>query len=441
MSMNFYPAGAKQCEVCGDHLGALVCDREKKHFICNKPSCAKKNVRPLLPISGQKCDGPGCCKMVPPMLYASRPRRFFCSSRCASSYEYSRSSFVKVKCTYCGKQLRRRVREATGPHFCVGHYNKYIGEQRDKDECGRFLKLYRLVLERFCKGRYGSLRGARCELRQFFRFLVQSKITKLSAVTSDVVSNFLARPGKHSPRADYVKKMFDFLHRTGRFKKPNPVMSRVQYAPGVSHTVLQPSDDQIDQVWTILEARGSTKVKFIISAAEDFGPRRPEMCRLLISDINWRRKTIRVRNPTKALLAGEVPFGRRTERLLKAWLKERGACNHDFILVNSKNGRLSPASFTYLLNGTFLKKWHGRIRTLGLDRFHFHSLRHRNTTKLDEKGVGPETNMKVHHWGKRASMGIYLATSEQEIAEGVARVWKVIETRRDPLSVALVERG
>lgn len=438
MGIKFYPAGAKQCEVCDDPLGALVADSERKHFVCNKASCARTNIRPLVLISGRKCDNPGCAKKVPRRLYVSRPKLFFCSSRCFSNYQYSCSSFVMVNCAYCGKQLRRLTGVAAGPHFCPGHYNKYVGEQRDKDECGCFFRLYQLVLENFCKGHYRRLAPARSELRQFFRFLVHSKITKLSAVTPEVVSAFLARPGKHGPRADYVKKMFDYLFDSGRFKGSNPVMSRVQYLPRVAHKVLPYSNEEMAEISATAEARGSAQVKFILSAADDFGPRRPEMCRMRISDIKWRRRTIRVRNPTKSLEAGEVPFSRRTKRLLKAWLKERGTLSHDFILINTKNRRMSPTSFTYLLKSVLLKEWHGRVRSLGVDSFHFHRLRHNNTTKLDEKGVEPETNMKIHRWGKRASMEDYLVTSEQEIAAGVAQAWKVIETGRGPLRVTAV---
>jgi integrase len=440
MSMNFYPAGSKRCEVCGDPLDAIVCYRGKEHFICNKRSCARTTTRPLKLISGHKCEGPGCPNLVPPMLYPGKPKHFFCSSRCTSNYEYSRRSFVQVKCSYCGEKLRRLPDDAAGLHFCPGHYNKFIGEQRDEEECGCFFKLYQLVLKNFCEGHYNGLAAARCELRQFFRFLDESKITKLSAVTADVVSKFLARPGKHRPRADYVKKMFDFLIHSGRFKGPNPVMSRVHYPACVARPVLPYSEEEMAQISATVEARGSTQVKFILSAADDFGPRRSEMCKMRIPDINWRRRIIRVRNPTKSLEAGEVPFSRRTKSLLRAWLKERGTRNHRFILINSKGGQLRPTAFTYLLKGTLLKKWHGHIRTLGLDSFQFHRLRHNNTTMLDEKGVEPETNMKVHHWGERASMGVYLTTSEREIAEGAANAWKVIETGRGPLSVAAVQR-
>lgn len=440
MGISFYPAGAKQCEVCGEPLGALAAYSERKHFVCNKPSCARTNIRPPLLISGRKCDNPGCVKNVPRRLYANRPKRFFCSSRCLSNYEYSRRSFVKVSCAYCGKQLRRIKDDATGLHFCPGHYNKYVGEQRDKAECGCFFKLYQLVLETFCKGHYRWLAPARCELRQLFRFLVQSGITKLSAVTPEVISAFLARPGKHNPRADYIKKMFDYLHRSGRFKGPNPVMSRVHYKPRAAGKVIPYSNAVMAEISRIVEARGSAQTKFILSAADDFGPRRPEMCRLRIPNISWRRGTIRVCNPTKSLISGEVPFSRRTMKLLKAWLKERGNCSHDFILVNTKNGPMSPTSFTYLLRGTLLKEWHGRVRTFGLDSFHFHRLRHNNTTRLHEKGVEPEVNMKVHHWGKLSSMGNYLETSEQEIAKGAARAWKVIEAGRGPLRTAMTQR-
>jgi len=325
-----------------------------------------------------------------------------------------------VHCAYCGEPLRRSPSEAEGLCFCAGHDKAYKSNLRNESECGIFRDLFRTYLEQGCIGHYENLYPVRSEIRQFLAFVDAQGIADIQTVTPATIRDFLAQRSGHARRADYVKTMFRWLIKTGRYQRENPVKSRVLYER--RHRVeARPYEGQdMAEIWTLLQERGTTQAKLIISAGEDFGPRRIDICNIQLNDIYFGQKLIWLVN-SKSKQASYVPFGPKTEYWLRVWLKERPqSCKHNFLFVNARGGRLRWFSLTYLLKGVLLKKWGNKVRERGLDQFCFHRLRHTNATKMQAKGIDPKTNMKVHGWAHEHMVYRYTKPTEEEILREVA---------------------
>ncbi len=415
MGSKFYPAGSLHCEKCGCALPETVCWHGKKHFICDGPGCAAPGMRPLIRIESRPCSNPGCPGTVPERLCSSSSTLQFCTSLCESRYWYSHSKSVTVHCAYCGEPLRRSPSEAEGLCFCAGHDKAYKSNLRDESECGGFRDLFRTYLEQSCIRHYENLYPVRSEIRQFLTFVDAQGIADIQAVTPATIRDFLAQRSGHARRADYVKTMFRWLIKTGRYQRENPVKSRVHYKRRRRVKARPYSEQDMARIETRLEECGITQAKLIIAMGGDFGPRRIDLCKIQRTHINFRQKLIWLVN-SKSKQVGYVPFGSKTEHWLRIWLEERPKnLNHDFLLVNSRGGPMRWFSLTYLLKSVLLKKWGKEVRANGLDRFCFHRLRHTNTTKIQAKGIDPQTNMKVHGWAHEGMVYHYSEPTEEEI--------------------------
>ena len=432
MSEKIYPAGAKHCDVCGDPLPPIFCARARKHFLCKKPACAISRAYPLHWIRGRHCSNPSCAKTVPATLYSGNPRLIFCSNRCRANYEFSLRVSVRVECSICKKELRRRPENASGPQYCLQHNKVNFCEQRDRAECGRFYRFFQSYLRDFCIGHYRSLYAVRCEIRQFLKFLSEKGIKSLNDVTPDLIREFLSRSGEHNSRAYFVKKMFAYLIEKGEFRKPNPVMTRVHYKPREPRKARPYTEKEMTHIDEIVDSRGTLQVKVIMALGKDFGPRRIELCNLYDEDVDTAHLKVWIRNPTKNGIAGHVPISRHTAKLVNALRKQRPRdCKHDFFLSNSRGGPLRPHNFNYLMNSVLLKNWLGDRRSEGLDRFNFHRIRHRNATLLSDRGMRPSGNRKIHRWSHDGVMYQYIAPSQGDVLAEYRRVMGTVVANSD----------
>ena len=431
MGTKIYPAGSLHCDKCGTALPEIECWYGRKHFSCGGPGCATPWMRPLLRMASRPCSNPSCPGTVPERLSSVTTALHFCTKACESRYWYQLYKSVPVRCAYCGKELLRTPSNSDGPCFCVGHYNLQKSVLRDRDECGDYIELFNTYIKGFGEKHYENLYPVRCELRQFFKFLPAAGIADIALVIPKTIKKFLARPGQHDSRADYIKTFFDWLRRTGRYSRTNPVLSRVQYKRRPRNQARPYGEQTMAQIWQVLDERGTTQAKLALAFGEDFGPRGIDMCKVLRSDIDWSNKTIRITSK-KSKQIGWVPYGAKTEFWLKAWLSERPQhLGHDFLFVNARGGRLRRHSLTYLLNSILLKVWRNQVRKNGLDRFNFHRVRHTNTTKMHAKGIPPKTNMKVHLWAHEEMVYHYAGLSEEEILAEMAGAYSAEESLPD----------
>jgi integrase len=421
-----YRAGEKKCEICGKRLGRIRCWRGKKRFFCGKASCSYRSPQnrnfPIQRIKeGEKhCARPGCPKMVPAGSYMPWKKLFFCSRRCKSRYQQKLGK-REVKCSYCGKMLKRARSSRAKQFFCSEkEKGAYKREKLDRDRCGPFLGLYQKYVEEFVEVHYRDPKCARSEARQFFRFLCSEGVQDINSVIPSHISGFLRQRKKtvQSPRADYVKTMFDWLAENGIFDHSNPVRPRIHYTPIPKSEPRPYSREGMRFIWRLLRMRGDTRSRAIIAIGEEAGLRGMEVIRIRRGDVSLKQQTIYVRDP-KNRRAVTVCFGKKTNEYLELWLKERPECDHDFLFTNKYGDRLSREALGSLLNRVLCKRARGRreVYEIGLDKFDFHRLRHTNSTNLRRGGMSLVANMRQHNWkNPRAALG-YMEISSEEQAE------------------------
>lgn len=425
--MVIYKAGEKKCDICGKRLGKMRCWRNKKRFYCGGADCSYRSAEnrtfPIQKIkAGEKhCARPGCTKMVPAGSYMPWKQLFFCSRRCQSRHQRQLGK-REVKCSYCGKALKRPRSSKANQCFCsLKERGTYIKERLDRERCGPFLDLYRKYDEEFVEVHYRHPHYARSEVRRLFKSLCSQGVLDINQVIPSHIGKFLRERKKtvQSPRADYVKTMFDWLRENGIFNHDNPVRPRIHYTPIPQSDPRPYSTEEMQFIWKLLRMRGDIRSKAIIAMGEEVGLRGIELTRIHLSDVSLRSQTIRLRNPTKNMRATDVCFGEKTKNYLEAWLKERPECDHEFLFTNAYGDPLSGTTLRSLLNRVLCKKAVGRreVYEVGLDKFDYHRLRHTNTTNLRRAGMSLAGNMKQHNWRNLSAALGYMYISPEEQAE------------------------
>jgi len=328
----------------------------------------------------------------------------------------------EVKCSYCGKTLKRQRSSRAKQFFCnEKEKGVYFKEKLDREMCGSYLELYRKYEYEFIDLHYRDPKCARSEVRQFLSFLCSEGVLDINLVIPKHISGFLKRRQKtvQYPRADYVKRMFDWLEENDMFNHRNPVRSKIHYTPIPQSDPRPYTTEEMQIIWKLLRMRGDLRSKTIMAMEEEMGMRGIDLTRIHLSDVSLRGQTIRLRTPNKNMRAIDACFGEKTKKYLEAWLKERPQCDHDFLFTNAYGDRLSREALGSLLNRVLCKKARGRreVYEVGLDKFDLHRLRHTNTTNLRRGGMSLIANMRQHNWkNPRAALG-YMDISPEEQAE------------------------
>lgn len=328
----------------------------------------------------------------------------------------------EVKCSYCGKTLKRQRSSRAKQFFCnEKEKGAYFKEKLDREMCGSFLELYRKYECEFIDLHYRDPKCARSEVRKFFQFLRSQDVLDVNLVTPGHISRFHAKRKKtvQSPRADYVKTMFDWLEENGIFNQKNPVRSKIHYTPIPNSDPRPYSAEEMRFIWRLQRMRGDTRSGAILAILEETGLRPIEVTRIHREDASLRKQTIRLRNPTKNMRSIDVCFGQKTKKHLEIWLDERPECDHEFLFTNVHGDRLSREALGTLMNRVLCKKARGRreVYEVGLDKFDCYRLRHTNATNLRRGGMSLIANMKQHNWkNPRAALG-YIEISQEEQAE------------------------
>lgn len=448
-----YGAGEKRCEICNRSLGKIACGRGRKRFHCGRRGCSYRSAAnrrfPIQKVErGQKpCSGPGCKKSAREGSYITWKRLFFCSRRCESRYRKEQST-RKVKCSFCGKTLRRPWNSKAERFFCSAkEKGLYEREDLDRKMCGPFLELYRKYYAEFAEQHYREPHGARCEVRRFFAFLAASGVRDIGSATPSHISGFLRERRKtaEASRTDYIKVMFDWLAEIGLFDHPNPVRPKIHYRRIPQADPRPYAEAEMRFIWHLLDMRGDTRAKTIVAIGEEAGLRGVEVTRIHTSDVSLAEQTIRLRNPTKNMRAITVFFSRKTRKYLDAWLKERPECDHDFLLTNAHGDPISREAIRSLLNRVLCKRARGRreVYEVGLDCFDYHRLRHTNTTDLGRGGMDLGANMRQHNWKQPSAALNYLQIPAEQQAEqyhkAMARSRGAKRTRTESKAISIDE--
>lgn len=405
---------------------------------------SRKSVAIQMVRSGKRvCDTKGCKNHVPPGAYPANQTAFFCSTICQDCHHATKGE-GRVQCAYsgCETQVLYKPGRETCDFYCVKHSKSEKQDARDREECGPFYELFQAYFRNQANGHYERTAGARSEIRDFFEEMNAEGASTINEIGPDHIDMFLEKRRKttETPRADYVKTMFDYLKETKIYRHDNPVMSRFQYEKQCRRKARPYDQATVSNIWRLLGKRGDTRANAAVALGEESGPRAIDICRSLVKDVKLDEHRIRIRS-NKNRRGGWVYFGPQTEHWLRLWLKERPKnCGHDYLLTNAKGGRMQTYTLWPLLKSILLKEYNGHVNEDGLDDFSFHRLRHTNTSRLHARGVKPETNQKNHIWDHAESREGYTGIEDdQMLAECRRTMPKVAALKPKPPWKAMAE--
>ncbi len=169
------------------------------------------------------------------------------------------------------------------------------------------------------------------------------------------------------------------------------------------------SDEELAYIWRLLEERGDTQAKAMVSVGENCGLRVGELSRLRIEDLDLRGQQLFVGLPNKTDTERWVPFPDKTKQYLARRLAERDpGCGHSYLFYNSLKRPPSVAQIQMKLRAVLCKQSRNTSHEHGLDRFSFHKLRHAMASRLANSGADAATIMAVGGWKSFDSMQAYV---------------------------------
>lgn len=241
------------------------------------------------------CAAKGCVHFVQGGAYPADQRLFFCSGSCRARY-YATGNVGQVQCAYPGCKNMTWFKPDRGPDrcYCTKHSRWQDKEARDRQKCGVFYPLFQGYFQKQANGHYETTAGARSEIREFFALLNRKEVVEINGASPEHIEDYLnqCRETNEAPRADYVKKLFDYLIECGGYRHENPVMSRVHYEKRSRRESRPYSQATMAEIWRILEKRGCTLAKLLIAFGEESGPRAINICRCMIFDVDLENNRV-----------------------------------------------------------------------------------------------------------------------------------------------------
>lgn len=170
-------------------------------------------------------------------------------------------------------------------------------------------------------------------LRLFDRYLIERRVKRPDQVTPAIIEAFLASRPRHRPRSYNhllctVRRLFDWLVAQGlldqspvRAEPRRQTSARIPFIfdPPMARRLLEMAGELPDN--SRASSRGST-YRTIFAILYGLGLRVGEACRLRLSDVDWARRVLLIRQ-TKFYKSRLVPFGPRMAALLEAYRKAR----------------------------------------------------------------------------------------------------------------------
>lgn len=395
-------------------------------LICDKSACREavkshgRGLNKFIPINTVKCAWPDCTSFVPEGFVLPQVKEPSCSEACYRRLIYYRESLV---CLYCGRAYRgNQQHEAT--FCCPDHAHKYRVEQRMK-KAGIFLPTIIEYLELYAKEHRRAHVAQQRSLVLFCEFLTGANITDLEVVTPKTVSEFLAwgmRTGRGSVwhAVWYVSSFMKWLGVMGKRKAANPVIPRFHSRTKATLLPRPFSKEEMAQIWTLLNQRGTLQTKLAVAIAEESGLRISELCNLRVQDIDLKRMALFVRLPNKTMKEAWVPFHERTYELVTEWLAKRDKnVAHDYLLHNELGRAYNNQSLHKAISKAVCKTFKGvKYNEDGLDSWSTHRLRHTMASRLVAAGADAATVMAVGRWDSFENMCGYALVDHKVAARG-----------------------
>jgi integrase/recombinase XerD len=375
-----------------------------KTTVHNTPSKEPSPRRRFFKNGELKCVGPGCGRPMPEGYYGDAKRTFICSSQCYNEFYLARRP--QVRCTYCKKLFTKRHTQRSMPFCKMEHFYAWRRQQTDEKKVGAFAPMLQDFMAD-CVPRFlapSSFNDVRCNLAAFFHFLRHKRIRSLDSVNPRVISSFLADLKKTRKKSagkvvGNIRLFFDWLIINGKRKTANPVIPKFHTQTQVTRLPRPYEAKELQLIRSLIEATGDLRLQLAIAIGEESGLRISEVCNLRISDVDLEKQQLFVRLPNKTNTERFAPFHTRTKNALVAWLDQRPAADHDFLLTGTGNIPLRKHTLRLRLNRLLCGP--GK-----LDKFSYHRLRHTAASKV-YPSMDPLGVMTTFGWKSEKVMAGY----------------------------------
>ena len=411
-----YEAGEKSCEVCGKELPAFDCWPGRTHFYCDTSECRRevqKRTR-IRTISAYEkpCSRPGCTGFAPAGNYEPTRLRFYCSEEECEK----KSWFLEVRittCTWCGKEIHRPKRPNVTNNFCCPeHHHLFRSEHLISERAGIYFPLLTEYVDGFVSAHYRKPYGARNALSYFFQFLTAEKVDDIKLVSPKLITRFIAselrRGGIPTKYVSFVSTFFDWMIAEDRFDHANPVVPRIHHAKTPKHLPRPYSEEEMTEIWRLLDERGNNRVRLAMAIGEETGLRIGEVVNLRVQDVNLQKQTVFVQLPNKSMNERSAHFHEKTRKYFAAWMAERNPnCGHDLLLHNTRGGKCTQVSLQLEFRRVLCiweRKDRVKANDTGLDTFSFHRLRHTMASRLVSGGADAAAVMSQGGWATASAM-------------------------------------
>jgi len=153
----------------------------------------------------------------------------------------------------------------------------------------------------------------------------------------------------------------------------------------VPHVSLPPCEEKLpsflseDEVKKLIDNIPNLRDQCIIALLYDAALRRGELVALNCEDVDLKEKTVTIKRREKETFPHVLPLSKRTEELLRRYLRVRGCKRGEALFISSTGRRLTPSGVYYIV-----RVWGERILNKPI---HPHQLRHSCAAALRLQGA------------------------------------------------------
>jgi integrase len=407
-----------KCVICKNALPGVETWNGRFH-VCEKQSCKDELVRRKRGVCvapGElQCGANDCKNSVASGYYHRATKRFACSKAC---YLNIQRHYVEKVCAHCGRVFKGRQRSKNCSTNCRDAAERVASEACIGELLSEFQEYEKAIKEHY--SRQGK-KMARTATLNFMRFLHEAQITDPCKVDAKVITDYVNWARVNGMKASicylsFISVYMDWLIFQGR-RTDNPV-TRFHRRKTPKRLPRPYSEEEMKQIWSWLERRGSTQAKLACAIAEEGGCRISEICNLRLEDVDPKGTRLFIRLPNKTMTERWVPVYDKTRSYLAIWLCERDdAVGHDHLLHSHRGLPYNSTSLHSEIVTAVCKTKQGRmINEDGLDKWSTHRLRHTMATRLVRGGADYAALMSIGGWVTNTSAAGY-AKVEDEVAE------------------------
>lgn len=445
-AMPMYEDGARKCPLCGDDLPKHQVWPGAHYRYCMKPACKtallamEKKGWHYIEAGKRRCDAEGCANAVREGRYSNNSRFKTCSADCY--YQCVNAGRRARHCACgCGLEVRRlRWDSIEGPVFVShAHRRTYLIDQYLSSVSGTLRPVVDEFFEGFASNHFRRLGNARSGLGPFLRFLNESGIGSLEAVTPRTITNFViwmrsAECGP--PKMSYIHTFFEWAIRMGHREQANPVIGSIHNPKRTKGSPRPYTKEEVAFAWKLLDERGGARARFAVAIAEESGLRLGEICRIRVGDVDPVSQRCFIRLPNKTMTERIALFGDKTKRCFDAWMKERDpGCTHNYLLHDTRRNPCSERMMLEELNRTLCKSFRGRhLNETGFQRWETHRLRHTMASNLVSGGAEMRTVMALGGWKSYDAAAGYAAPNPLVARRGYDEAMHRLRERRNASS-------